>query len=180
MKMLLEKMKYVLMFSLAILILTQCGGDDEGDNKTAHDDLIGTWTASSATFEFDLGGQTLTQFFQDALGLSEADAQAITDAFESDFEEGFTGNVQFNDDNTYESSFGGDIETGTYVFFEGPDSMSLTLDPNDGDEMKFDIVTLNSNTLVISITETENEDFDGDGTNEILTTTIELAFDKAS
>ena len=169
------------MLSLALVILTQCGGDDEGDNKTALDDLIGTWTTSSATFEFDIGGQTFTQFFQDAFGISEADAQALTDAFETAFEEGFAGNVQFNEDNTYESSFGGDIETGTFVLFVGPDSMSLTLDPNDSDdELKFDVVTLNSNTLIISLTETENDDFDGDGTEETLTITLELTFDKAS
>ena len=173
MKTLLEKMKYFLMFSLALLILTQCGGDDEGDSNV--DDLIGTWTASSVTFEFDIGGQTLTQFFQDAFGISEADAQLLVDAFE----QGFDGTIQFKEDNTYDSSFDGDIETGTWTL--SSDAMTLTLDPDlEDDNTVFNVVTLNSSTLIISLTETEMEDFDGGGTEETLTITLELSFDKAS
>jgi len=171
MKTLLEKMKYVLMFSLALVILTQCGGDDEGD--TNENDLIGTWTVSAVTFESDIGGQTITQFFMDA-GLDEATAQALADAFE----EGFDGNITFNKDNTYESSFDGDIETGTWTL--SSDGMTMTLDPVDDDILMLDVVTLNSNTLIIALTETENEDFDGDGTEETLTITVQISFDKAS
>jgi len=177
MKILLEKLKYFLMFSLALLILTQCGGDDEEDIK--EEDLIGSWTVSEATFDFDIDGQTLSLFFQDALGLSEADAQVIADAFESDFAEGFDGNLEFNKDNTYDSSFEGDIETGTWTL--SPDAMTLTLDSDlDDDNVVLDVVSLNSSTLIVSQTETENEDFDGDGTEETLTITIGITLNKAS
>ena len=94
------------------------------------------------------------------------------------FEEGFDGNITFNKDNTYESSFDGDIETGTWTL--SSDGMTMTLDPVDDDILMLDVVTLNSNTLIIALTETENEDFDGDGTEETLTITVQISFTKAS
>ena len=173
MKTLLEKMKYFLMLSLALLFLTQCG-DDEGDIKV--DNLPGTWTVSEVTFEFD---PSLAQFFQD-LGLEPADAQAAADAFEDDFEEGFEGTFEFREDNTYESSFADGNESGTWTL--SSDGLTLTLNPDldTDDNVVLEVITLNSSTLKVSQTESESDDFNGDGTEETLTITTVITLTKAS
>ena len=114
MKNLSKKLNY-LIFALPLLVfLANCGSDDGGDIGSDND-LIGVWTVTSADIDFDVDGQTFTEFLTSA-GIPADQVQTFVDLFEAVFEAEFEGTIEFKSDNTYISTFGGDTDQGTWTF----------------------------------------------------------------
>lgn len=172
MKNLIKKLHY-LFFALPLLVfLANCGSDDE-PNIGSNNDLIGTWTVSNAEIDFDVNGQGISEFLI-ASGVPADSVQALVDLFETDFSEGFTGTIEFRSDNTYNSDFSDDMESGTWTLI----GSALTIDPDTDDPVVSQVITLNSSTLIINLTETETDDFDGDGADDTVTINSTLTLNK--
>jgi len=161
-------------FSLVLitgLILSSCSKDE-----TITDNLIGTWTAGTSTFNATIGDKTLTQYFTDIMGLTTAEAQLYINFFNLTMQQSFTGTVQLNSDNTYTSTMGGNDDSGTWNL--SADGTKLTIDSGTGDPMIFDIIELTSNKMQLQILEAINEDLNGDEIPELINTTILVNFTK--
>ena len=154
------RLSALLFFPLLILLFTGCGDDDDDSDQ---DDLIGTWQLSSANTQITIDGQDLIEWLADQLGISEDEAEDLSDQFSEVFEvEDFEETLTFNVDGTVESEW----------MLSG-DTLTITI---DGDSASFEVVTLNSSTLVLQINDTQNQDLDGDGSPEELVTSVEFTF----
>ena len=163
------RLSALLFFPLLILLFTGCGDDDDDSDQ---DDLIGTWQLSSANTQITIDGQDLIEWLADQLGISEDEAEDLSDQFSEVFEvEDFEETLTFNVDGTVESESDGDTEAGEWML--SGDTLTITI---DGDSASFEVVTLNSSTLVLQINDTQNQDLDGDGSPEELVTSVEFTF----
>jgi hypothetical protein len=154
------------------LILSSCSKDS---TPSPTDNLIGTWTTSSATFTATIDGKTMTQYFID-MGLSAAQAQQYTALFNATVQQSFTGTITMKSDNTYTSDMGGETDTGTWSL--SSDGKMLTIDPSTDVPMIADVVELTSSTLHLQGNETETDDLNDDGTDETIIVTVDLTFTK--
>ena len=168
----LSKVKIFILLGIIPLFLVNCEKDD--DVKSS--DLIGLWTVTDASIEMNVGDKSLIDYLIDALGITEMEAQLFESIFEEALSEGFTGTIEFKSDNTYESTFEGDTDTGTWEL--SSDGKQLTLDKGTADELTLDIISLSNNMLKIGFSEEEVDDLDSDGTNETISINIELTLEK--
>jgi hypothetical protein len=153
------------------MILSSCSKDD-----SATDPIVGTWTAGTPTFSAMVGSKTLTQYFMEDMGLSQADANTYTAMFNLLFAEAFTGTITVKSNNTYTSTLGGEPDSGTWSL--NSDKTELTIDSTDGDPMTLEVIELTSSKLRIHGSETVSEDLNSDGTPENIIVDIELVFTK--
>lgn len=153
------------------IVFTSCNKDDENKN-----DLIGTWTFSTATFDAKVGNKPLNQYFIEDMGLSSSDAQLAVSLFNAQLQQNFSGTVVFRSDNTYTSTMGGQSETGTWTLSSGGNQ--LTLDPATGDATVLDVVTLTSDLLKVHFADTGNDDLNGDNVPETIAVDVNMTFTK--
>ena len=153
------------------LILSSCSKED-----TPTDNLIGTWTAGTATFTATVGDKTLVQYFTDEMGLTAVEAQQFATLFTMGMQESFTGTIQFKSDGTYVDNMGGTTDTGTWSL--SSDSKTLTIDSSSEPPMDLDVIELTSSKLHLNVSETESEDLNDDGTPETLAISIDVTFTK--
>lgn len=120
---------------ILVLFLAACGDDDSAELNT-EDHLLGTWTTSSIAIEASVGSQSLTDYLVDEVGMSQEEAEAQYDLFIDSLEPEVTGSLTLNSDNTYDSSFGGGTDSGTWslsadgktlTLFEGQDEIEITI-----------------------------------------------------
>jgi len=140
------------------------------------DNLIGTWTAGTPVYTVMVGTKTLTQYYTDVMGMSASQALQATTIVNLAIMQTFTGTIQFKSDNTYTSTMGGSVETGTWSL--SSDAKTLTLSPVGGTPVNITITSLTSNKLNATLTDTESEDLNSDGTPETLTISVTLPFTK--
>ncbi len=178
MKNLLKNVLYLLIIPLSLAFMISCSeDDDDGGDIGSRSDLIGTWTVDGVTFEFTIDGVDIITWLVDNLGLSTEDADEFRGIFEAAFEEGFiSGTITFDDDGTYQSTIGGEADSGDWEL----NGSTLTIQSSaPGDSpTNIEITTLTSSSAVLSFSETEEEDFDDDGTREELAITIEMTLSK--
>lgn len=163
----------IILFLVPAMVFTSCNDDEEGE-VGGKADLVGTWSFADVGVEFTIDGEDFIEWAKEAFDLTESEAQELEELFSEDFTDGFDGNVTFNDDNTYSATSDGETENGTYSL----NGDKLTIVPDDEESIIFDVVKLNSSTLVISSTETETDDLDEDGTSETLEVTLSLTLEK--
>jgi hypothetical protein len=161
---------YFLVFITGV-ILSSCSKD-----KTATDDLIGTWTMGTATFNVMVGDKTLTQYFVDVMGLTPAEAQQAIILFNQQMQQSFTGTIQMKSDHTYSSTLGGSTDTGTWSL--SSDRKKLTISSSSEGPMILDVIELTSSKLRLQGTESDSVDLNGDSIPETLNVAIDLAFTK--
>jgi hypothetical protein len=159
-------------FLIVILVVGVAACDDDGDELSTAELLIGTWTTSQIAIETTVGTQSLTDYLIDVVGLSPADAAIQSGLFESALTSEVTGTLTLNSDNTYESSFGGGSDSGTWslstdektlTLFEGLDIILITinsisgntLNATLGDDIPYDIDD-NSGTPDVIVTAEAN------------------------
>jgi len=171
MKMKFLNLRNFFLVFLTGLILSACSKDE-----TPTDNLIGTWTAGSATFTAMVGNKTLTQYFTDIMGLTASEAQQFTDLFNQGIQQSFTGTMQIKSDGTYTSSMGGTTDTGTWSL--SSDGKKLTIDSSTEAPMTFDVIELTSSKLHLNVSESNSEDLNSDGTLETITISIDVTFTK--
>lgn len=167
---------WVFIFSSAILI-SACS-DDDNPVSQAESDLIGVWTGKSFSLDMKVNDTPVLQWYQEELGLTDTEAQQIIELIVEGLADGFSGTIEFKADHTFVSNFGGEPEeTGTWQLTDSDKKLTIT-DTSDNSTTVFDIVTLNSTTLTVRFGETDSGDLDGDGTDENITLTFELTFEK--
>jgi hypothetical protein len=157
---------------VAGILITSCEKDK---GPTPEENLIGTWTSGTSTFNTTINNQPILDYFN-AQGLSEADAQLLINAFNSSLQQAFTGTITFNADKTYTTNLGGETDSGTWSLNDDADE--LTLDSNDGDPVVLDVETLTENQLVVSFDETGSQDLNEDLVPENIAVEVSLTFSK--
>lgn len=152
------------------LILYSCKKDS---NK---EDLVGAWTFDNATFSTMVGSQTFTDYLVSALGYTLAEAQAFETLFNEQTKQFFTGTFTIKSDNTYTSNMGGTPDSGTWTL--SADRTKLTIDSDTDDPYTVDVIEITKSKLHFQTVGTISEDLNDDGTNELITSTIDLFFKK--
>ncbi len=164
------------LFIFGTFLITGCNNDDEPVNNGAID-LVGEWTATNVSVSMTVDGTPLAQWLQEAMDLSDAEAQEYADLFAEEMS-GMTGTITFNEDNTYTAHFGDDPEeSGTWEFINNNQTLILT-EGDDDSPMELNVITLTETTLKVGIEEVESEDMNDDGTKEDLVINMELTFEK--
>lgn len=169
-----EKMlrtRTLLFMLVAGTLLTAC--QKSKDNTT--NDLIGTWTAGTATVDTKVGGKPLTQYFTDQ-GYSATDAQTYSNLFIVTVQQAFAGTITFKSDNTYTTNFGGKNESGTWSL--SSDGKQLTIDSSTDKPFVLNIESLTKNQLVANWSETDNADINGDNIPESITVNLRMTLTK--
>jgi hypothetical protein len=153
------------------LILSSCSKD-----STPADNMIGTWTMQSATFNAMIGTKTLTQYLIDDLGFTATDAQQFMIQYNAGMQQAFTGTIQLKSDHTYTSTLGGETDTGTWSL--SSDEKKLTIDSSSLEPMILDVIELTSSILHLQGVEYQFADLNNDGTQETVTVTVDLTLKK--
>jgi hypothetical protein len=164
---------FIIILFTGVLISSCKKDEDDGDSQ---DDLIGTWITGLSTIDAKVGDIPMNQFFIDSLGLSASDAQVYTSLFNITVQQSYAGTVTFNANGTYSATFGGDTDTGTWVF--SSDNKQLTIDSNLDPPLELDVVRLTANELVLSWNETVSEDINEDGIPEVISVDVEMTLTK--
>ena len=118
-----SNLKSFALIILTGLILSSCSKKD----STPTENIIGTWTAGTYTFNAKVGDLTLTQYFITAMDLTEAEAAQYTALFNLMFQQQFSGTIQIKSDGTYTSDIGGTTDSGTWSLSD--DGKELTITP---------------------------------------------------
>jgi len=162
------------------LILSGCKKDeDEDDNKTPQELIVGTWTLGTPTYSVMIGTKTLVQWLKDEMDLSDTEAQMFAQMINAAIEEEMgagSGTVTIKSDGTYTANMDGDDDSGTWSL--SADGKKVTIDSDSGDPMIFDVVTLTSSKLAMKMTETMNEDLNDDDVPEQMTVSVTMNFTK--
>lgn len=167
----LINLRGIILILIAGLFFTSCSKDSDPAA-----DLVGTWTFSNATFDAKVGTKSLTQYFIDELGLTEAQAQQVLVLFNAQMQQSFTGTIQMKSDNTYTATIGGEPDSGTWSL--SSDNQKLTIDSDTEAPVIFDILELSSHKVVLKGTESVQEDLNEDTVPETITVTIEMTLTK--
>jgi hypothetical protein len=157
---------------IAGILITSCEKDK---GPTPEENLVGTWTSGTSTFNTTINNQPILQYFT-SQGLTEEDAQLLTNVFNSSLQQAFAGTITFNSDKTYTTDLGGEADSGTWSLNEDADE--LTLDSNDGDPVVLDVETLTEDQLVVSFDETGAQDLNEDLVPENIAVEVSLTFNK--
>ena len=160
---------------IGVLILGLVFSGCSKDKKT-NDNLIGTWTVGTTSFNAMVGTKTLEQYFTDVMGLTGTEAQVYSAVVNQTIQQSFTGTIQFKSDNTYSSTLGGKNDTGTWSLNSG--GTQLTINSSSSGTQVFDIVQLTSSVLKVGVTNQISEDLNSDGTQESITVTADVTFNK--
>lgn len=161
-------------FSLILfsgLILSSCDKDDDDDDI---DDIVGTWTMASTDLDAMVGNKTLSAYLVEDAGYSAAEAQLAVVVFEGIVEDNFAGTLEMKSDNTYNSNFGGDSETGTWSL--SSDRKQLTIDPASDEPFTMEVRELTSGSLKLEGSETVSEDLNEDAVPEVINVDYVLNF----
>jgi len=110
-------------------------GSCDGEPGTA-ELLYGTWETTEIDINSYVGGQTLTDYLIEEVGLTQEEAEEQAELFEDSFITEISGSLTINPDNTYDSAFAGGTDSGTWelsademtlTLFEGPDTIVITI-----------------------------------------------------
>lgn len=153
------------------LILSSCSKDSAPD-----DDLIGTWTMGSVTYNAKVGTKVLSQYLIEDAGYTTDEVQIFTALLNQQIQQNFTGTIQMKSDHTFTSTMNGISGTGTWSL--SSDRKKLTIVSNPDPPVILDVIELTSSKLHLQGTETEPVDLNDDGTDEIITVTIDLNLTK--
>lgn len=159
---------------LMLCMFMGCNNDDE--DPTASDLIIGEWTISTTTLVMSFNGKDLTQYLMSDLGFTQDEAVMFADMLEDMILEYFVGTIEFKNDKTTVYNIGGDSDTGQWSMSN--DGKTLYLDEGTIDEMVVHILELTSTRLKIEMTQSEEVDIDEDGDDDEITTKITITLTK--
>ncbi len=118
---------------------TDCDDSDAGDcddEQSTSELLLGSWTTTDINVVTSVGSQSITDYLINVVGFSPEDAAAQQELIESALEYEVTGTLVLDADNTYDSSFAGGSDSGTWnlsadettlTLFEGADIIIITI-----------------------------------------------------
>ncbi len=163
-------------FFLGAFLISGCNQDDEAVSQ-AELKILGEWTAAEVSVGATINGVSMLQWAQDAMQLSDTQAQAFVEEFVQELASDLTGTITFNEDKTYTLKFGDDPEENGTWLLTG-ETLTLTETGSNDDAMELEVITLTETTLTLAVEETESEDMDDDGTMDELVINIEITFNK--
>ena len=174
----MNKLKGFLLFTFSMSILSFYGCNSDEDENANNNDIIGVWSVTAASADFNIGETSLVDYLINTLQLSQIEAQAFETAISEGFTDGFDGTIEFKVDNTYIAEFGDDpAETGTWELFDNGNKIRIT-ETGDDSSTELDILSVTSSTMVLAFNESESDDLDGDGTDEEISIEIEMTLQK--
>lgn len=147
-----------------------CSDDDEDGS------IEGTWDAADVAFDLRLEGQTISSWFVNEVGLSQAQSDGAQSSFEQNFRNDFLGSLTFNEDGSFSSAGNPQPSTGTWQLDD--DRLTVTSATPGEDAIIFEIGALTSEGLLLEFNQTVERDLDGNGTVEELLATIDWSFVK--
>ena len=153
-----------------ILFISSCGDDDEGLDQTSLN-LIGVWESED---EVALS-VSITGLTQEEL----AEYEEFINFFLQAFAQGFFGTIEFKDDLSYTSSFGGEAQTGTWEVLSDGETLIIR-ETGETEETEVEIISLTSTTVVFGFQEIETDDLNGDGSDDELIIDVELTMNKVN
>ena len=153
--------------------MISCEKDDDEDREN---DLIGTWTSGTSTFNTMVGDKTLLQYLIDDMAMTPTDAQLYVSLYTVTLQQAFTGTFTLNSNNTYTANLGGQADSGTWSLNTAGNE--LTIDSSTDDPMVLTIERLTANELKVHWTETESEDLNDDTIPETIRVDVNLTFTK--
>jgi hypothetical protein len=154
------------------ILVSSCEKDK---GPTAEEKLVGTWTSGTSTFNATVNNTPMLQYFA-GQGVSQADAQMLTNLFNVTMQQTFSGTITFNSDKTYTSTLGGDTDSGTWSL--NNDATELTIDSSNDDPVILQVQTLTEEQLRVKWQETGAEDLNEDTVPEQIAVDVDLTFDK--
>jgi hypothetical protein len=164
------KKLFLMTMILAVLFISSCGDDDEGLDQTSLD-LIGVWQSDDEV-SLSVGITGLTQeeidVYEDFIGL-----------FLNAFAQGFFGTIEFKDDLSYTSSFGGEAQTGTWEVLSDGETLIIR-ENGETEETEVEIISLTSTTVVFGFQEIETDDLNEDGIDDEIIIDVELTMNKVN
>jgi hypothetical protein len=170
------KMKILFLRSFFLVLITGLILSSCSKNDTKTDPIVGTWTTGTSTFSVMVGDKTLTQYFVDVMGLSQADAESNAALLETFMKLAFTGTITFKSNNTYTSNLGGTADSGTWSL--NTDQTILTLVSSTEGPMVYTVSELTSSKLHVQVSGTTPYDLNSDGTDEILSIDVDIDLTK--
>jgi hypothetical protein len=154
--------------------LSACEKDDEQLDQRIL--LVGLWESIEVNMTFSVGEISLYQYYIDELGFTEEEAQKANQAYGDVFASGLIGFIEFENDNTFTSTLGPSIETGTW-WIVNTTTLKLTEESQSG-QIDLTIFSLDANNLVLGFDDANIDDINGDGTVEEIKIGIELLMRK--
>ena len=145
------------------------GSCDDGDLSTA-ELLLGTWTTLTVDVNTSVGGQSVTDYLIDVVGMSEEDAAAQSENLLAELEAQVTGELTLNSDLTYESYFDGGSDSGTWILSEDEQTLTLFEGP---DLIVIHIIAISEHTWVSTHGDDILYDLDGDARTPDVVVTAE-------
>ena len=154
---------------LSVLFISSCK-DDEGLDQTSLD-LIGVWeTEDEVQLSVSVTGLTQEEL---------TEYQEFINLFLTAFAQGFFGTIEFKDDLSYTSTFGGETQTGTWVVLNDGEILILS-ETGETEDIELEIISLTSSTVIIGFQEIESDDLNGDGSEDDITIDVELTLNKVN
>lgn len=164
--------KTLLIVLFAGILVSSCEKDK---GPTPEENLVGTWTTGTSTFNATVNNTPMLQYFT-GQGVSQADAQMLTNLFNVTMQQAFTGTITFNSDKTYSSTLGGDTDSGTWSLNDAADE--LTIDSSVDEPFVLDVQTLTEDQLRVTWQESGSEDLNEDTIPEQINVDVDLTFNK--
>jgi hypothetical protein len=153
---------------LFIIFALSCKKDNDSSSL-----LVGTWNTTNSVLEVTIDGIDYVEYLVNELGYTQEDAEAILTLYQN----GGPSQIIFRENGTYIASFvDDDPESGTWRLSE--DEKTLTIIPEDDDELIIEIVSLTESSLEVIITNQEMGDVNEDGDDELIIYTQTMNFSR--
>lgn len=170
----MKKVKFLVFLLAGAFIFQSCDNDDESYNQA---DLIGIWSVSNVDLEILVNDMDMVDYYI-SQGSTKDEAEFLQSLYELLASSAFTGStIEFKSDNTYEvKQSGSELANGTWAL--NSNATQILIDAGTADEDTYEIASLSNNSLIIKTTESEMDDLNEDGTDEEVTTNIDLSLTK--
>lgn len=162
----------VILLLITGLSLSSCKKDN--DDNSPSNNIVGTWTTGTSTVAVTVGTKTITQYYIDVLRLTASEAALYNTIISELIKQGFAGTVTFKADNTYTSTLGGDVDSGTWIL--SADGKKLTIDSSTDVPSISDILELTAKSMKVKFEVTDSLDLNEDDIPESLTIIVEMSF----
>lgn len=157
MKKILNNLLYIGLFSLAIIFSTSCGDKEKDGISKA--DVVGNWTFNSTSTEITINNMSLVDFF---LATIDSITQAEAEFYAAGYTPDLIGYMNFKSDDSYVMDLG--LGQGEFRgrWSLGPDGKQILLDENTSYELIIDLLSVCSNSMLVSYSFSYTINADGD------------------
>ena len=135
------------------------GPDGDCDGASVLDLIPGTWVTSDIAYEMTVGPLSALDYLTDVVGLTAEEAADRIAALEATLNIELEVTLIFYADNTYDSSFAGGSDSGTWILNEDETMLTLFEGP---DTMVINLVSVTETTFVGILSDVIPFDLDGD------------------